>query len=666
MAVGLDGEARENVHEYAIDDLDEDVLKQVVSDMRVRARKRNFPIDVCGTILLGASIIVLFEPHIGWGPLLPWGIAFAVMSLIVVIGVVMTGDDSAWNVRFDRLWSITMTLAVASLPWLAAAMRTSTTLIALISLVFVTKLASHALYMPQAYYDGWQGWVCLELASLSIAFTLGGFWYLPLVLSAVTVYLFIGTNSLEVMANSLITARLASESRAAKTDELAHRDELSGCLNRRGLERHLHQLLGWADTVTCAFLDIDDLKQINDLFGHKTGDLAIVATADHLKRTLDDSWAITRIGGDEFVAVCPEPDAAAAIERLAPTLTRFAGGDDLVISASIGLTQLDTQESTLDRIVNEAASAMRHAKETDKGRLVLVDDTMRRQFAQQVAVSSNVEAALRGGEIVAWGQTIHHASTGRIEGVECLARWERPDGSISLPGSFLPALERRGLSIDLGFAMLNQGLAFAHRAAEITEGHAPYVAVNISPGHFASESLVPAIADALRRHQVPPHLLTIEVVESHNLLDLPGWRRTAQRLRDMGVQLAIDDFGAGYSTLSEIIEFSPDVIKIDRSVTQAASSTASHLIAGVIDYATAANFTTIAEGVETLEDLAAVQELGAEFVQGWLFGKPARLDDVLGRIERAELAALSDDFLTTAAADPTRDQTDSARRRTTS
>ena len=663
----FDGGANDNLDGYAIDrDLDEGVLNQVVKEMRDAARKRNFPIDVCGTVLMYVSIVVLFLPQIGWEPLLPWVIAYAVMNLVSVSGLMLTGNDTVWDARFDHFWSATTTLAVASLPWLTPEMRTSTTLVSLISLVFVTKLASHALYMPQAYFNGWQGWVYVELASLSIGFTLGGFWYLTVVLSAVTAYLFIGTNSLEVMANSLIVARLASESRATKTDQLAHHDELSGCLNRRGLERHLHELLDSVQTVTCAFLDIDDMKQINGLFGHKTGDLAIVATADHLKRTLGDSWVVARMCGDEFVAVCAEPNAEADIKRLAPTLTRFTGADDLVLSTSIGLTQLDAEKSTLDRILNEAASAMRHAKETDKGRLVLVDETMRRQFAQQVAVSSNVEAALRDGEIVAWGQTIHHAATGRIEGVECLARWERPDGSIALPGSFLPALERRGLSIDLGFAMLNQGLAFARRAAAITTDHPPYVAVNISPGHFASESLVPAIADALHRHQVPPHLLTIEVVESHNLLDLSGWRRTAQRLRDMGVQLAIDDFGAGYSTLSEIIEFSPDIIKIDRTVTQAASSTASYLIAGVIDYATAANFTTIAEGVETPEELAAVQALGAEFVQGWLFGKPARLDDVLERIERSELAAVSDELSTVNAAVLTPDQTDSERRRTTS
>jgi len=603
--------------------------------LRLDARHDNLAFEFLGCLLLGTGIPLLLGPHLGWQPLVPWIVGYLGLVSVCVAVIRLSSKGSTIDRLVDEVWTGGTSFAIAWLPWLTSESRESSTLLAITLVIYFARLASNAIFMPQVYTGSWRRWLLLDMTSIAVATALGGHWPWALITVTATLYMLDGSSRLDEIVKELIGARRASERRASIANEQARLDPLTGCLNRRGIEEQMHKLFTSRGNVTCAFVDIDDLKQINDLFGYEIGDQAIVSTADHLRNTLGSHWDVARIGGDEFVAVSVMQNASTFLKDAADTLLRqTVDQQGLIISTTIGVTEVKSCSASIDQIFNEAGSAMRHAKASEKGQLIVVDKAMRDVFAQRVHLASRVEAALRDGEIVAWGQTVHDAQTGAIAGLECLARWEQPDGSVEVPATFVDTLERRGLGTELGKTMIDQALAFARRSTGNLRDASPYVAVNISPGHFASSSLVPEVVAALRRHQVEPSRLMIEVTESHSLLDLPGWQNTAERLRKVGVKLAIDDFGAGYSSLSELVALPADYLKLDRSLTRAAVTPAAiPLLTGVIEYSSSSGFVTIAEGVETQEELAAVRSLGVNLIQGWLFSRAEPLDDVLARME---------------------------------
>jgi diguanylate cyclase (GGDEF)-like protein len=593
--------------------------------MRIQNRERNWALDLIGTVLLGLGVPLILRSYVSPTVLLAWAVGYGVMVIISAAGIGFFARDTYdWDGPFDRLWTAGTGFFVALTPWLSPELRSDDGAAAVLMALGIAVVSSDALFMPQAKNSTWRLASVLEMSSIALALCLGGHWFMAAVVVGFGFHMLSGAKAIEQVVTELIGARLKSDDRADTATTEALVDPLTQRANRRALELAIDDLLASdANSITCAFLDLDDLKQVNDLFGHGIGDNAIVGAADHIHTTLGPAWQLARIGGDEFVAVSALDGAKGQLVDLVDFTVEVdpVSHQQLQLSMTIGVTELPVRGATRSKLLHEAGSAMRYAKTSNKGQVVEADNDLRETFDARMRLASQVEQALTNRQITAWGQTIHDATTGRIVGVECLARWVREDGTIEPPDHFVPIIEQKGLSARLGLSILEQALAFVHDIESAT-GECPYVSVNISAGHFASGMLVPQIAAAITRSRVDPRHLVIEVTESQNLLELRGWEQTAQRLRNLGVGLAIDDFGSGYSSISELITLPVDYLKIDRTLTTACKNEAgATLLRGVVEFADSTGLTTVGEGVESEEELEALRAVGINVVQGWLFSK---------------------------------------------
>lgn len=434
---------------------------------------------------------------------------------------------------------------------------------------------------------------------------------------------------------------------------LAHQashDSLTGLPNRTLLRRRLERELGALETaeqsMTLLMLDLDGFKEVNDTFGHSTGDQVLVHVAQRIVSSVRDGDAVARLGGDEFAVVLangPTEEVAILARRVltALELPLFLKTTTVSVAASIGIASAG-RDATADELLRNADLAMYAAKSAGGNGFAVFKPSMHTAVAERVRVETGLRTAWLTGDLIVHYQPIVDLENGRMMSVEALARWKHPDGDIIPPDVFIPIAERTGLIIPIGARILNeacQQLASWQReygpAADIT------MSVNVSPRQLYSGDLEAIVEEAIRSAGIQPMRLILEVTETAVMDDMDNAIRILGRLKAVGVALAIDDFGVGASSLARLRRLPVAVVKIDKSLVDHVPDghVASALLDGVVGLVRALQLRTIIEGVERADQAQHLREAGYDLAQGFFYARPMEA----AGIERCLASARAED-----------------------
>ncbi|KVU69690.1 histidine kinase [Burkholderia ubonensis] len=444
---------------------------------------------------------------------------------------------------------------------------------------------------------------------------------------------------------SIVTRQAEAE---ARIHELAHHDSLTGLPNRATFLAEFDACLRRSDKVIALlFIDLDGFKLINDARGHSAGDEVLRQVAERLRgQCPEPGMMLGRIGGDEFAVLMRDTDADGAMgaaARLVDTLVApYAPSPDrqFRIGASIGCVLAPHHGNDAGVLLSRADMALYAAKKAGKGTYRMFSPDMETSAQERIALESKLRLALDESQgLYVFYQPIVDVRTRRITTREALLRWHHPRAGWISPARFIPVAERGGLIDRLGRFVLDQA---CRQAARWPDG--ARVAVNVSAGQLGHGTIAPAVAAALAGAGLTPDRLEIEVTETALLHDEGKAVADLRALRAMGVRVALDDFGTGFSSLAHLRAFPFDKIKIDGSFVRDAVTRpdCAAVVCAVADLGKRLGVTTVAEGVETEEQLACITEAGCREVQGFLLGKPEpgeRDAPAIQWIERAALAA---------------------------
>lgn len=449
-----------------------------------------------------------------------------------------------------------------------------------------------------------------------------------------------------------MTARLNAN--ILRINTLAYTDPITSLPNRSVIDHLLNYALaperGHPYTAAIVFIDLDGFKRINDTFGHDGGDELLrqaslrilhegLGRTPHTIDTCTDPFGnpcnrlpqdvvFARFAGDEFVAILPgltDRDALAHVgEAVIRCLERpfRIKNQDAVVGASVGIAITPEDTRSASELLSFADLAMYSSKQAGKSRYMFFDKTIRDTIVERTRIEADLRQALRRGELLLHYQPKFDASTLALNGVEALVRWQHPSRGLLSPGAFIDVAEQVGLMAELGRRVLD--LALAQCRTWQDAGVRRPVAVNVSPSQFADPHFVRSVLDSLAALGVDPGLLSIEITESIAMTDFSTTAQRLAELRQAGVRVAIDDFGIGFSNLSQLSRLPMDELKIDRSLISeiGLSPKSEAIIRAIVGMTAALGYRTIAEGIETQEQLDFVRALGCHSVQGFLLGRP--------------------------------------------
>ena len=416
----------------------------------------------------------------------------------------------------------------------------------------------------------------------------------------------------------------------------ATHDALTRLPNRdlvlRGIADELAGAQGSGTSVAVMLIDLDRFKTVNDGFGHGTGDSVLKAISNRITEACRDGDHLGRLAGDEFVMVCPRLEEAeqarSVARRVADAVSapvRLPSGREIVVTASIGIALMKDGQGTPEVALSHADVAMYRAKELGRARIELFDDELRSAVSRRLLIHEGLRGAVDAREITAHYQPIVDTGTGRMVGVEVLARWEhRTLGDIS-PAEFIPVAEDTGLAVPLGSHILQTActdLGRWQRDHLVDDDFALHV--NLSPRQLADPDLPATVGRILETAGVDADQLWLEVTESVLMEDANFILTALADLQAFGIHFAIDDFGTGYSSLAYLKRFPVEALKIDKSFVDGlgTDSESDAIVAAIIGLAHTLHLRTVAEGVETTEQLERLRELGCELLQGFLLAEP--------------------------------------------
>jgi diguanylate cyclase (GGDEF)-like protein/PAS domain S-box-containing protein len=454
----------------------------------------------------------------------------------------------------------------------------------------------------------------------------------------------VGSNLLDdpAIAGLALNFRDVSERKALEEQlrQLAFHDPLTLLANRSLFRNRVQHALQLAQRsrqrIAVMFLDLDNFKNVNDSLGHDAGDRLLQAAAQRLVKSTRPSDTVARLGGDEFAILLEGISAGADVERIAHTITRsFAeplllDGADTHMAASIGIAFSHDDDDT-EQLLRNADIAMYNAKAAGKGRFVIFQPRMQEQLRERLRLEEDIKRALERGEFFLEFQPVIDLTHRELLGVEALVRWNHPEQGLIMPGAFIPTAEESGQIVELGRWVLLEACRSVRAWREsIVAGEGLRIAVNISGRHLQHADLVADVRHALESSGLEPGNLVIELTEStimHNTdINLERFRE----LKALGVKLAIDDFGMGYSSLSYLHRFPIDILKIDRSFVGRLTEQGDgpELARAVVMLGETLGLETVAEGVEHEDQVAKLVELGCVAGQGFLFARSSPLEDV--------------------------------------
>ncbi len=426
----------------------------------------------------------------------------------------------------------------------------------------------------------------------------------------------------------------------------ATHDELTALANRRSLLESIDQASSRGEDVAVLLLDLDRFKLINDSLGHDRGDELLVVIADRLRLTVRPGDLVARLGGDEFAVMLPQPVDEFLARRVADRLLSmigepvYLGHQQVFPSASIGIAFAEANTDTRD-LIRRADTAMYRAKADGRGRHAVFDEHLREEVTARMATESGLRRALRNQELCVHFQpevSLHDES---ILGAEALVRWEHPDEGLLAAALFVPVAEETGLIVDIGTHVL---LNACHEAATWPGGDSgPMLRVNFAAAQLQRDETVGLVRLALEQTGLPAHRLCVEITESAVMTDITRSEDILHRLKEVGVKIAVDDFGTGFSSLAYLKRFPVDALKIDRAFVMdlAESVDDQAFVRSIISLAEALGLDVVAEGVETREQADVLLRLGCHRAQGYFFGRPAPAADLHTRLNETGLKTRS-------------------------
>ena len=444
-----------------------------------------------------------------------------------------------------------------------------------------------------------------------------------------------------------ITERKHDEERIRK---LAFYDSLTGLPNRVLFKENLEHALAHAERkrrrVATLFLDLDRFKWINDTMGHSVGDKLLQEFAARLNHSVrkndcvtrsnlnEPFYAIARLGGDEFTIILDDiaqaQDAAVVARRIISELARpfLLEGQEVCITVSIGISIYPDDGSDIVTLIKHADTAMYHAKDQGKNNFQFYTSAMTENACELLRLENQLRRALERDEFTLCYQPQVDLETGRVLCLEALLRWHNPELGQVPPTTFIPLAEETGLILAIDAWVMMQACRQLKEWHDMGLGKVR-VAVNVSGQNFLQKSLPETTRSILAATGVRPESLELELTEGVLMRNAAETIATLGELKSMGLTLAIDDFGTGYSSLSYLKRFRLDTLKIDRSFIQDVTSDpdSAAIVTALVALASSMKMSVVAEGVETLEQLAFLRELGCRQIQGYLFSRPLVAQD---------------------------------------
>jgi diguanylate cyclase (GGDEF)-like protein len=434
----------------------------------------------------------------------------------------------------------------------------------------------------------------------------------------------------EAVGGILLNARDVSERKSfeAELKNLAFHDTVTGLANRPMFIEATRQALarGRRDDTTLAvlFLDLDDFKEVNDSLGHAVGDEVLVAVARRLDGAVRGVDTAARFGGDEFAVLLEDvgsQEAADAAQRVLDLLSAPArlGGREIALRTSLGVSVAVAGDArTAEELIRDADAAMYTAKREGKGGYRLFEPAMHADVLARLELRSDLERAIEAGELELHYQPVVRLADGSISGFEALLRWHHPERGMVSPVEFIPIAEETGLIVSIGRWVLHEAAHHARRLEAAANGPLR-MNVNLSAKQLQHGGIVHDVQAALTASGLPPDRLVLELTESVLLEDGDLAVERLNALKALGLRLALDDFGTGFSSLSYLSRLPVDVLKLDRSFLR---DGAPALTAGIVGLGAALQLEVVAEGIETNDQWYALQALGCDYGQGFLFARP--------------------------------------------
>jgi diguanylate cyclase (GGDEF)-like protein/PAS domain S-box-containing protein len=434
--------------------------------------------------------------------------------------------------------------------------------------------------------------------------------------------------------------------------QLEHRslhDPLTGLANRTLFSDRVrvshHRNRRHSKGISVAFIDLDDFKTVNDALGHPAGDELLRAVAERLVRRFRATDTVARVGGDEFAVLLDESGSLADNERLAAEIVDLfdepfeVDGRRFRIGASVGIAPVPaalTDPRGVDELVADADLAMYAAKQAGKGRWRAFQPSMRSRAASRLAIREQLETGLRAEAVEVHYQPVVDTATGQTKALEALARWRHPELGLLRPGDFLDVAQEMGLGAELDWCVLER--VAADRQRWRTEAPAMLdlpISVNITVADIG-----PVLEDRVRAFQTSPGgegmTLVLELTEQTMLLNADVVTATLARLQAVGVILALDDFGVGYSSLAHLHRLPIQIVKLDRAFLASVQTAGADFMAAVVDLCETLELCVVAEGVETFEQHELVRSVGIPSAQGFFYAEPRganAITDVVGEVE---------------------------------
>jgi diguanylate cyclase (GGDEF)-like protein len=440
----------------------------------------------------------------------------------------------------------------------------------------------------------------------------------------------------------------ATRAMSLRMSYLAQHDSLTGLPNRIMLSDRLAQAISMAHRhqkkLAVLFLDVDRFKHVNDSLGHANGDRLLQSVAQRLLSCVRSSDTVSRQGGDEFVILLAEvahaQDAAITADKIlqAMRVPHFIDEQKIHVTASIGIVGYPGDGTEVETLLKNADFAMYQAKDSGRDNFQFFKPAMNLRAIERQSLENDLRHALERREFVLHYQPKMSLETGGMPGIEALIRWQHPQRGLVTPGQFMPVAEECGFIVPIGRWILREACRQAkvwHHAGLRRIG----IAVNVSSVELRAKDFVAGVSAILTQTGLPPECLELELTETFLMQDSTSTAAVLNSLKDLGVRLALDDFGTGYSSLSYLKRFPIDTLKIDRSFVRDLTTDADDagIVSAVISMGRSLNMLVVAEGVETREQLAFLQERSCPQGQGYYFSHPMvarEFTQLLGRGDR--------------------------------
>jgi len=441
--------------------------------------------------------------------------------------------------------------------------------------------------------------------------------------------------SLRARCAQLQAALAAQRDTEMRLDFIAHHDSLTGLPNRLQFQLQLEHGMAYArrhdSRLAVLFVDIDHFKSINDTLGHDAGDQVLVQFAQRLRQCVREVDTVARQGGDEFIVLLTELRTGADAQQVAEKIMKaiaepfVVNGSLLPVAASIGVAVYPDDDEDMEALVEKADLAMYAAKQRGKGASLRFLPSMQARAYSSLILETALRHALEHEEFILAYQPKMNLKERRITGAKALLRWKHPELGLVMPLDFLPVLEQSALILPVGAWVL--ATAVAQAAQWMEHGHLLTVAVHLSPRQFFNKDIVPALAAMLDKARVPGRCIELEITEAMLIDKSQNTEDILRQFKQLGVRIAISDFGTGYASLNYLRRFPVDVVKIDKSFVDDLSRGGA-MVRAIIEMAHALNLQVTAAGVESEEQLAQLSAMDCDEAFGFFLSAAVAPEEV--------------------------------------